>query len=159
MSFQTSVVNPGLGYEGQLQYAHMPRHVYSRRASAMATRAIVPGQPVLRGADPALQVVAVTNGATLNAATFAGFAVLDDTRPPAEPSANGQEVSVLADGYCVVRVTAAVAAGQPVWVGTATAQLGDIADATGTGLTQVPGSRFVTSASASGLAVISLART
>lgn len=154
MSFQTAVANPGIGYEGQLAYPHMPRHIASRFAAAMGTRAIVPGQPLLRGADPDKQVVAITNGATLNAATAAGFAVLDDTRPPAEPAANGDEVPTLTDGYCIVRVSGAVVAGNPVWVGTATAQLGDIDDATGTGLTQYPGARFVTSAGAGALAVI-----
>jgi hypothetical protein len=158
MTFQTTVADPGLGYEGQIAESFGPRDVRSALAEGLATRAIVAGQPVLRGTDPAVQARAILNGDTLDATTLAGWAVLDTTRPPAElaggADSEGAPVAVMVEGYLWVRVSAAVSAGDPVYVGTATAQLGDVEGAAGAGLTLCPGARFVTSADAAGLAKI-----
>ena len=160
MSFQTTVADPGLGYEGQIAESFGPRDIRSALAEDLATRAIVAGQPVLRGTDPDNQVRAIVNAATIDATTAAGFAVLDTTRPPNDlaggAASEGAPVAVMREGYLWVRVTAAVTAGNPVYVGNLTAQLGDIEDATGTGLVLFPGARFVTSADAAGLAKIRL---
>ena len=97
--------------------------------------------------------VAVADGATVDATTVMGVAVLDTSRSFEDaPPAEGGELAVMDSGYIYLQVTAAVTAGNPVFVGNATAQLGDIDDAAGTGLVQVPGCRFVESAGANGFA-------
>ena len=150
---QTSVLDaPQIAYPGQLADSGP-----SDKASRFAEGAgILAGQPLLRGTDPAKQVVAITNGATLSAVTFGGWAVLDNVARYAEDGEieDLRSLSVLKSGRMFVKVTAAVVAGNPVYVGTATAQLGNIDDATGTGLTIVPGARFETSAAADGYAVV-----
>jgi hypothetical protein len=156
MSFQTSVVDPAIGYEGQIAQAFGPRDIRSGLAEASATRAIVAGQPVMRGtADN--QVRAVVNADTISAVTVAGFAVLDTTRPPGElgegADSDGAPVAVMREGYLYLRVTADVSKGNPVCIGNATAQLGQIAGATGTGIVAYPGARFETSALSGGLAL------
>lgn len=129
--------------------------------SAKAEGAVVAGQPVLRGTDRDSQAVAVTNGVTLDASTALGFVLLDTTRAANAASSgadieDGEMCAVLRNGEMYVEVTGTVVAGNPVWVGTATAQLGDIDDATGTGLTQFPGARFMESGTAGDLVRISL---
>ena len=115
---------------------------------------ITAGQPILRGTQATsggVQGVSVTNGATVDASTFLGFAVASTYRDTSA-YAVGDTFSVLTHGIIVVATTAAVTAGNPVWVGNATAQLLDIDDATGTGLVQCPGAKFLTTTSGAGLA-------
>ena len=157
MGFQTVVADPEIGFEGQIAevFSHKP-DVRSGLAEASATRAIVAGQPVLRG-TAGQQVRAVVNADTISAATVAGFAVLDTTRPPDELGAgadsDGAPVPYMREGYMYLRVTAAVSRGNPVCVGNATAQLGQIAGATGTGIVAYPGARFESDADTGELAL------
>lgn len=155
---QTSIGEPAIAFAGQ-PTDNDPKSIVSAFAEANATRQIEAGQPVLRGTDPETQCVAITNGATLDAATFAGWVLLDTTRAAEAASdghviADGDALPLMRKGVVYVQVTAAVQAGNPVYVGTATAQLGDIDDATGTGLTLVPGCRFRTSAAINGFAKV-----
>lgn len=150
MTVQTSVLAaPVRGYEGQIADS-APR--YSRSAAAQG--AIVAGQPVLRGTNPSTQVVPVTNGATLNAATIAGLALLDTSRPVGGIP-DKAPCTVLVSGTAYVRVSATVVAGTAVFVGTATAQLGDIGN-TGTGMTTVPGWKYEESGVSGDIVQISL---
>jgi hypothetical protein len=145
---QTSVATPAIGYAGQVADA---APLYCRTGIAEGT--VTPGQVVLRGTDPANQVKAITDGATVDASTVAGFCVLD-TALEDNPYVDESVVRVMRVGVIYVTVTAAVVAGNPVYVGNATAQLGNIDDATGVGLALLPGARFLTSASANGIAAV-----
>jgi len=150
---QTTILdNPPRALAGMIAEAGAPRYVRSKRAENVATQAINAGQFVLRGtADD--QAVAITDGATVDATTVAGVVLLETSRPLEEaPPTEGDDLSVMRFGVVYLQVTAAVTAGNPVFVGNATAQLGDIDDATGTGLVQVPGCRFLESAAANGFA-------
>lgn len=137
---QTSISDaPARAYAGQLSEG-APRYCRSYAAEG----AIVAGQPVLFGTDPDTQVIAIADSDTLDATTFAGFAVLDTSRPPGG-IADEDPVSVIRHGVVYLEVTGTVVAGNPVFVGNATAQLGDIDDAAGTGLTEALGCRFLQS--------------
>ena len=150
---QTSVsAAPGKAFAGQIADTG-PRFC----KSCVAEGAIVAGTPVLRGTDPDRQAIAIADSDTVDATTFLGWAVLETSRPldsGGDQIADEDTLAVLRKGRIFVQVTADVVAGNPVFVGNATAQLGDIDDATGTGLTQVPGAYFLTSASANGFAVV-----
>lgn len=151
---QTTILdNPPRALAGMIAEAGAPRYVVSAAAEDVATQAINAGQFVLRGTDPSAQALAITDGATVDATTVLGVALLETSRPLEEaPPTEGDSLSVLRFGVVYLQVTADVVAGNPVFVGNATAQLGDIDDAAGVGLVQVPGCRFLESASASGFA-------
>lgn len=144
--------NPGRAYAGQIGEATAPRYCRSYAAEGAG---ILPGQPVVRGTAPATQVQAVANGDTINASTFAGFAVLETSRPEGG-IADEDSVPVMAMGLMYVEVSGTVVAGNPVYVGNATAQLGDIDDATGTGLVICPGCYFEESGGSGDLVLISI---
>ena len=149
---QTTVNDdPAIAYEGQLS-DQLPKHA----RSAVAEGAIVAGQPVLRGTDPDTQAIAIADSDTVDESTLLGWAVLETSRAfdASNPIAANDPVTVLRKGAIWVLTSAAVVAGNPVYVGNATAQLGDIDDATGTGLTLCPGARFLTSTSGAGMALI-----
>lgn len=143
--------NPGRAYAGQIGEATAPRYCRSYAAEGV----LVPGQPVLRGTDPATQAIAVANGDTIDASTFAGFAVLETSRPEGG-IADEDSIPVMAMGLMYVEVSGTVVAGNPVFVGNATAQLGDIDDATGTGLVICPGCYFEESGESGDLVLISI---
>jgi len=153
MAVQT-VVNDtfGIGYAGQIADGCKP-YVRSARAEDVATTAIIAGAVVLRGTNPADQVLAITNGATVDASTVAGLVVLETSKALEDsPVVEGGSVSVMRFGVMKVLTTTAVTAGLPLFVGNETAQLGEVTDTTGTGLVQVPGCRFLTSTSGAGIA-------
>lgn len=143
---------PARAYAGQIGEAFAPRYC---RSFAAEGAGILPGQPVVRGTDPAKQVQAVANGDTINASTFAGFAVLETSRPEGG-IADEDGVAVMVQGLMYVEVSNTVAAGGLVYVGNATAQLGDIDDATGTGLVPCPGCYFEESGTSGDLVLISI---
>lgn len=143
---------PARAYAGQIGEALAPRYC---RSAAAEGAGILPGQPVVRGTDPAKQAQAVANGDTINASTFAGFAVLETSRPEGG-IVDEDGLAVMAMGLMYVEVTAAVVAGNPVFVGNATAQLGDIDDATGTGLVICPGCYFEESGADGDIVLISI---
>ena len=150
---QTSIASaPAAAYAGQLGDPGTDAYA----VTGLAEDALTAGQPVLRGTDPARQAKAIPDGATVDETTLLGWALLDTTRPydAADPIEAGDSVAVLRRGRVWVKTSAAVTAGNPVYVGNATAQLGDIADATGVGLTLCPGARFATSTSGAGLALV-----
>ncbi len=152
---QTTILDdPPRALAGQLAEAGAVRYARSYRAEAISTRAIVAGQPVLLGTDPDTQALAITDGDTVDAATFAGILLLETSRALEEaPVTEGDDLSILRMGVVYLQVTDAVTAGDPVFVGNATAQLGDIEGAAGTGLVELPGCRFLTSAASAGFAV------
>jgi hypothetical protein len=118
---QTSVATPAIGYAGQVADA---APLYCRTGIAEGT--VTPGQVVLRGTDPANQVKAITDGATVDASTVAGFCVLD-TALEDNPYVDESVVRVMRVGVIY---------------------------ATGVGLALLPGARFLTSASANGIAAV-----
>jgi len=145
---QTSILSaPVAGYAGQKGDA-----AFTYIRSGIAEGVVVPGQPVLRGTDPDNQVAPLANGSTVDATTIAGFVCLDTALEGAP--ADEDVVQVMRVGTIWVSTSAAVTAGNPVYVGNATAQLGDIDDATGVGLALLPGARFLTSTTAAGLALV-----
>ena len=152
MARQTSVSAPAKAFAGQRSRNSAADQIDS---FALEGSGHSQGSPVLRGTDKDTQVVAVTNGATVDAATFVGFVVLNDARQEGALVA-GEVVPVLRKGRIFVTVSDTVTAGMPVYIGNATAQLGQVAGATGTGLTLVPNARFVEGAAASGLALVEL---
>lgn len=145
---QTVILDaPPKGYAGQIAEAGAPRYVRSCQAEAVATRAINAGDFVLRGTDPESQVIAITDGATVDAATLMGVVLLETSRPLEEaPPVEGSDLGVLRFGPVRVTVSAAVTAGNPVFVGNTTATLGDVEGASGAGLVAAPGCRFLSSA-------------
>lgn len=150
---QTSIADPAVAYAGMLTH-QFPEGKESRAAEG----AIVAGQPVLRGTDPDLQAIAIADGDTVDETTVLGFAVLHTSRAydATNPIADDDPVTVLRKGRIWVETSAAVTAGNPVYVGNATAQLGDIEDAAGTGLALMPGARFVNSNGGAGLALVEI---
>jgi hypothetical protein len=149
---QTTILDaPARGYAGQNAEPGAPCYKQSKVAEGAG---IVAGQPVVRGTSN-MQAQAIANGDTINASTFLGFALLDTTRPPGG-IADEDPVTVMVQGFMYVEVSANVVAGNPVFVGNATAQLGDIDDATGTGLVICPGCYFEESGSSGDLVKISI---
>ncbi len=144
---QTSIKDSRSGaFAGQLAEEMSPRHL--RTAIVAASKTATPGQPLIitgKGPNGEDLVRDVENSDTIDAATCAGICVLDSFR---EPQANGKypaghAVTVMREGVIYLQPTAAVANRAPVWVGNLTAQLGNIDDATGTGLVQFPGARWL----------------
>lgn len=152
---QTSVLDaPQRALAGQIADA-APKYAVTALAEDVATTAINAGQFVLRGTDPDTQALAITDGATVDETTVLGLVLLETARAFEDaPPEEGSPLAVLRFGTAYVQVTAAVVAGNPVFVGNATAQLGAIDDAPGTGLVQVPGCRFLESAGAGEFAKI-----
>lgn len=150
--YQTSILDdPPRAFAGQLTH-QFPEGKESKAAEGAG---LVAGQPALRGTDDD-QAVAITDGDPVSEATFLGFVILETSRPYDATAmiADTDPVSILRKGRIAVMTTAAVTQGNPVYVGNATAQLGNIADATGTGLTAAPGCRFVTSTTGAGIAIV-----
>lgn len=149
---QTSIADaPARAYAGQIAEPGAPRYTQSKVAEGAG---ILPGQPVLRGTSDE-QAVAVTNGATINASTFAGFAMLETSRPEGGIT-DEDPVPVVVMGVMYVLVTDAVSQGDLVYVGNATAQLGDIEGAAGTGLVPCPGCYFEEDGASGSLVRISI---
>lgn len=143
--------NPLRAYAGQLAEAGAPRYARSKRAEGAGCSA---GTVVLRGSSDE-QAVAISDGATVDSSTVSGVVLLETSRALEEsPPADGDDLSVLRLGVVYLEVTASVSAGDPLYVGNATAQLGDIAGAAGTGLALVPGCRFLESAGVGELAAV-----
>lgn len=154
MAVQTTIDDaPARAYAGQIA-DQAPRYCMSRRAEDVATTPILAGQPVLFGTDPNTQALAVTDGDTIDHSTLAGFVVLDTARAFEDaPPKEGGELSVMRMGTMRLLVTDDVSAGDQVYVGNATAQLGDIEGATGTGLVAVPGAMFLEDAASGDFAL------
>ena len=148
---QTSITEPAIGYAGQIRRL-------GNADSAAAEGPIVAGQPVLRGTDPAGQAIAIADGDTVDAATLLGWAILETSRAyNADGAIQDQDpVTAMRRGRMLVQCESAAVAGNPVFVGTATAQLGLINGAAGTGFAACPGARFSGSIGAAGLVEIEI---
>lgn len=149
---QTTVTSYARAYAGQVGEAHAPRYIRSARAEGSG---LLPGQPALRGTDPAKQARAVEDGDTIDASTVLGWVVLETSRPVGG-IADLDGASVLVKGVLYVEVSAAVTAGDLVFVGSTTATLGDIEGEAGTGLVPAPGAYFEESGEAGNLVLISV---
>lgn len=145
---QTSVDFPEIAYPGQLQHPG-----YNIPAAAEGS-GVVAGQPVLRGTNAESQCAGIVDGSTVSDATLMGWAVLDPYRPSdASPIIDDEDpVAVMRRGVLSVNVSVAVTAGQPVFVGNATATLGQLRGSTAANFTQVPGARFASSTTGAGIA-------
>lgn len=153
---QTTILDRmAVGYPGQLVDCGF-RDVISRKAET----AMSEGQPALRGTDPDSQVTAVTDGASVTGATFMGFVTREHTRPfsATDEYPAGYAVGVLTEGRMFVRLTGNATAGQNVYIGNATAQLGDIQGTTGTGLTLATNCRFLESGTSGDVVTIQIDR-
>lgn len=152
--YQTSILDdPPRAFAGQLTH-QFPGGKESKVAEGAG---LVAGQPALRGTDDD-QAVAITDGDPVTEATLLGFVMLETSRPfdATAMIADTDPVAIVRKGRIAVMTTAAVTQGNPVFVGNATAQLGQIDDATGTGLVQAPGCRFVTSTTGAGIAIVEI---
>lgn len=150
---QTSISDPAVAYAGQNAEPGAPH--YFRSATCEGSAAFTIGQPVLRGTEPGSQILPIANSDTVDATTVAGILLLEtsrDSNPPVEYDV----VPVMRKGVVYMLTSAAVAAGNPVYVGNLTAQLNDVDDATGTGLVVLPGARFLTSAGSGELALVQI---
>lgn len=150
---QSSIpLSPARAFAGQIAESGAPRYSRSFKAEGAGLSA---GQPALRGTDAAKQCLAVTDSATVDASTLAGFVVLETSRQEGG-IADKDPVTCMREGVMYVLVSAAVSAGDDVYIGNTTATLGDIEGAAGAGLVQVPGARFAESAGLGELAAIEL---
>lgn len=144
-------------YAGQIVTELMPAII--RAGSVAANKKVTPGQPVIiTGQGPAAELVVrdLENGDTLTAANFGGFVRLDTlrTNETGEGYEGGRSVSLVEMGVIGVKVTDDVNFRDPVYVGVATATLGQIQGAPGSGFAKVPGARFYQAASANELAKV-----
>src|SRR5690554_1795533 len=144
-------------YAGQIVTELMPAII--RAGSVAANKKVTPGQPVIiTGQGPAAELVVrdLEDGDTLTAANFGGFVRLDTlrTNETGEGYEGGRSVSLVEMGVIGVKVTDDVNFRDPVYVGVATATLGQIQGAPASGFAKIPGARFYQAASANELAKV-----
>lgn len=131
---------------GQIGAELVPSLIFT--AVVATGKTVTPGQPAFIssvGTDGTIYVRAIENGDTIDETTVLGFVRCDNVRENEGGAGYGAglTVSVVRKGVMWIEGTATVAAFAPVFVGNATAQLGDFDDATGTGLVQYPGAQFL----------------
>lgn len=144
-------------YAGQIVTELMPAII--RAGSVAAAKKVTPGQPVIiTGQGPTAELVVrdLEDSDVLTAANFGGFVRLDTlrTNETGEGYTAGRSVSLVEMGVIGVEVTANVNFRDPVYVGVATATLGQIQGAPDSGFAKVPGARFYQAASANELAKV-----
>jgi hypothetical protein len=152
---QTSIRQSRSGaYAGQLAEEMHPLHI--RTGLVAEDKTVVPGQPVIitgKGPNGEDIVRAIENGDVLTPANCGGFVKLDTLRENESSAGYGEfrSVSLVREGVMYVEAAGTVADGNPVYVGTLTAQLTDLDDAPGTGLQAYPGARWLEDGAADGL--------
>jgi hypothetical protein len=152
---QTSIRQSRSGaYAGQLAEEMHPLHI--RTGLVAEDKTVVPGQPVIitgKGPNGEDIVRGIENGDVLTPANCGGFVKLDTLRENESSAGYGEfrSVSLVREGVMYVEAAGTVADGNPVYVGTLTAQLTDLDDAPGTGLQAYPGARWLEDGSANGL--------
>lgn len=150
---QTSISDPAAAFAGQNAEPGAPHYI--RSATCEGSDAFTVGQPVLRGTDLENQVLPITNSDTVDATTLAGILMLETSRE-SNPPVEYEVVPVMRKGVIYMTVSANVDAGQPVYVGNLTAQLGDVEDAAGTGLVLLPGAIFLSTTASGGNALVQI---
>lgn len=157
---QTSIADPARAFAGMIP-GLAPKVAITLHAEDTATQAISAGYPVLWGTADS-QALGVTDGATVDATTIAGFVTHDPTAPSTDGThtiEDGDALSILRFGVMYLVPTETVAQGAAVCVGVATAALGDIGDTDDATHDPVPGARWLEDGTAGTptLAMINLA--
>lgn len=136
-------LNPSRFYHGQLAEPHAPKYALSRAFEDDGNDTVTAGAAVKWGTDPNKQVMVYESGDSLTSADFAGFIVLDPTRPLKSPMiADKDPVSVLRMGVIALVPGASVTAGNPVYL---TLASGAYSDSAGAGKAKLPGCRWLES--------------
>jgi hypothetical protein len=152
---QTSIRQSRSGaYAGQLAEEMHPLHI--RTGIVADNKTVLPGQPtIITGRGPTGEAIVrpIENGDVLTPENAGGFVKLDTLRENESSAGYGEfrSVSLVREGVMYVEAAGTVADGNPVYVGTLTAQLTDLEDAPGTGLQAYPGARWLEDGSANGL--------
>ena len=150
MARQTTNSPMPIGVAGQRTSGGSAREQIDSFALSVASQ---DGAIVIRDGSGGCRPLA--DGDTITEANFLGVIVRDHFREPgASTRAANTMVPVLRAGRVYVLTTGAVARGNACYAGVATAQLGQIDDAAGTGLGACPRTKFESSTSAAGIAIL-----
>lgn len=152
---------PGRAYAGQLAEPGAPKHRRSCHAEIGMGEAITAGAPLIRGTDPDDQVKPIVAASVVNAQSFAGFALLDTSRPlNSTMIADGDDVTVLDEGIIILSPGEAVVAGEEVSMTLATGVLRGLAAGVvpASGVARLPGCRWEESGASGAMLKASVSR-
>lgn len=141
MNFNT-VAEPANAFAGQWAEPGAPTHKRSALAEGSGINA---GDPVILGTDTEREVKVIGAASVVNAQTFAGFVVLETSRPyNTTMIADGDEVTVMDEGYLFLSASGTVTRGQEVILNQTTGALtgGAAGAAVAAGSCALPGCRW-----------------